>query len=136
MFKGGDLRAEVGIAVVGEKPYAEGVGDASSLNLSRADLTTIKNLRARSKTLVVILLSGRPMIISDALAEADAFVAAWLPGTEGAGVSDVLFGVQPFTGKLPFTWPRDMAQLPFRGGEPAGGEATPLFPFGYGLKLP
>jgi len=65
--------------------------------------------------------------------QADAFVAAWLPGTEGQGVADGLFGDQPFTGKLPFTWPKSMDQLPFNLSSPAAGAKAPLFPFGYGL---
>jgi beta-glucosidase len=131
---GNPLHAEVGIVVVGEQPYAEGLGDASDLALSESDLTIISKLRDRVDTLVIVLISGRPMIIGDALDQADAFVAAWLPGTEGEGVADVLFGDQPFTGKLPYTWPRSMDQLPFDFSNlPTTGDAAPLFPFGYGL---
>jgi beta-glucosidase len=131
---GNPLHAEVGIVVVGEQPYAEGLGDASDLALSESDLTVISKLRDRVDTLVIVLISGRPMIIGDALDQADAFVAAWLPGTEGEGVADVLFGDQPFTGKLPYTWPRSMDQLPFDFSNlPTTGDAAPLFPFGYGL---
>jgi beta-glucosidase len=84
-------------------------------------------MRAQSEDLVVILLSGRPMIITEQLPLADAWIAAWLPGTEGDGVAQVLFGEYPFTGKLAYTWPRSMDQIPHtRGGDP-------LFPFGYGL---
>ena len=126
--------ADVGIAVVGEEPYAEGVGDSATLALSPAELAAIEHLRPRVKTLVVILLSGRPLIINNPLAATDAFVAAWLPGTEGAGVADALFGDSPFTGKLPYTWPRSVAQLPFSQGQPAGGDAEPLFPVGYGMQ--
>ena len=93
----------------------------------------MNKVRPLVKKLVVILVSGRPMIINDALKSADAFVAAWLPGTEGQGVADVLFGDQPFTGKLPFTWPKSMDQLPFNLSSPAAGAKAPLFPFGYGL---
>ena len=130
-----DGMAEVGIAVVGEQPYAEGVGDASSLNLSQTDVQTITNLRAHSKKLVVIILSGRPLVITGQFQTADAWVAAWLPGTEGAGVADVLFGDFPFTGKLPFTWPRSNNQLPINKNNSTDltGCATPLFPYGYGL---
>jgi len=105
--------ADVGIAVVGEQPYAEGVGDRADRALSDVDASVITRLRERSKLLVVILLSGRPMIVTEQLRVADAFVAAWLPGAEGAGVADILFGDFPFTGKLPYTWPRTNAQLPF-----------------------
>ena len=122
--------ADVGIVVVGEQPYAEGIGDKADLALTTADSDLIARVRPLVKKLVVILVSGRPMIINDALKSADAFVAAWLPGTEGEGVADVLFGDQPFTGKLPFTWPKSIDQLPFDFSKPV---KDALFPFGYGL---
>jgi len=126
--------ADIGIVVVGEKPYAEGVGDRADLSLTEADANLVQRVRERSKKLIVILISGRPMIITDQLRLADAFVAAWLPGTEGQGVADVLFGDVPFTGKLPYTWPRSMDQIPFDSANlPAEGCSAPLFPFGYGL---
>ena len=127
--------AEVGIVVVGEIPYAEGVGDQSDLRLTIKDVQLINEMRIRSEKLVVILLSGRPMVITDQYPTADAWVAAWLPGTQGEGVADVLFGDYPFTGKLPFTWPRNNEQLPINInnlGDKTGCEG-PLFPFGYGL---
>ena len=119
--------ADVGIAVVGEQPYAEGVGDNADLALTDSDLAVIEQLRERSERLVIILISGRPLIITEPLELADAFVAAWLPGSEGAGVADLLFGEAPFRGKLPYTWLRDTTQLP------AAGSLDPLFPLGYGL---
>jgi len=126
--------AEVGIVVVGEQPYAEGKGDKANLALSKGDLALIQRVRQQTRTLIVILLSGRPMIIGAALNQSDAFIAAWLPGTEATGLSDVLFGAQPFTGKLSFTWPRDMNQVPLSAIKAgATGCAAPLFPFGYGL---
>lgn len=130
-----DGMADIGIAVVGEQPYAEGVGDASTLDLWQTDIQTIKNLRAHSKKLVVIILSGRPLVITGQYQLADAWVAAWLPGTEGAGVADVLFGDFPFVGKLPYTWPRTDSQLPININNSADltGCAAPLFPYGYGL---
>jgi beta-glucosidase len=129
-----DGTADVGIAVVGERPYAEGKGDRDDLTLSDRDLAVIEKLRANSETLIVVLISGRPMVVTEVVDEADAFVAAWLPGTEGQGVADVLFGDVPFTGKLSFTWPRTNDQLPFNFDElPTDGCDAPLFPFGYGL---
>ena len=126
--------AAVGIVVVGEEPYAEGPGDTNDLSLSGREVKLIEKMRAQSKKLVVVLLSGRPMIITEQLPLADAFVAAWLPGTEGAGITDVLFGDYPFTGKLSYTWPRSMAQLPFDFKNlPTTGCASPLFSRGYGL---
>ncbi|GIK58846.1 MAG: beta-glucosidase [Chloroflexi bacterium] len=126
-FENFDPPADVGIVVLGELPYAEGRGDAADLNLSASDMELIRRMGEQANKVVVILLSGRPLIITDALPLADAWVAAWLPGSEGQGVADNLFGNHPFTGTLPYTWPASMAQLPLK----AGGE--PLFPFGYGL---
>lgn len=127
--------ADVGIAVIGEQPYAEGVGDVSNLSLSQTDIQTIKNLRLHSQKLVVIIISGRPLIITGQFHAVDAWVAAWLPGTEGAGVADVLFGDHPFTGKLSYTWPRTNNQLPINKNNSAGltSCSAPLFPYGYGL---
>ena len=129
-----DEIADVGIVVVGETPYAEGVGDRADLMLSERDVALIELVKERSERIVVILISGRPMIVTEHLDQWDAFVAAWLPGTEGQGVADVLFGDYPFTGKLPYTWPRSMDQPPldFDNMATTGPEA-PLFPFGYGL---
>jgi len=125
-----DEVADVGIVVVGEMPYAEGVGDRADLTLSERDAALIELVKERSERIVVILISGRPMIVTEHLDQWDAFIAAWLPGTEGQGVADVLFGDYPFTRKLSYTWPKSMAQVPF---DPASSEA-PLFPFGYGLE--
>ena len=128
-------KANVGIVVVGEIPYAEGVGDKADLSLSDSDIKTIKIMRQSVDKLIVIILSGRPLVITDQLATADAWVEAWLPGTEGEGVGDVLFGDHPFVGKLPYTWPRSNDQLPINENNSAGkiGCDAPLFPFGYGL---
>ncbi len=132
----GDPRiAEVGIAVVAESPYAEGVGDKADLRLSTSDIKLIHEMRERSEKLVVIILSGRPLVITDQHKIADAWVAAWLPGTQGEGVADVLFGDFPFTGKLSYTWPRNNEQLSINInniGDKSDCEG-PLFPFGYGL---
>lgn len=126
--------ADVGIAVVAERPYAEGVGDSADLALPGADLTAFRNLRERSKKLVLVVLSGRPVNITDLLPQVDAVIAAWLPGTEGAGVADVLFGDHPFTGRLSYTWPRSADQLPFDFAHLlADGPGAPLFPNGFGL---
>jgi beta-glucosidase len=125
--------ADYGIVVVGESPYAEGVGDSSDLSLPVNQIGIIERLRERSKALVVIIISGRPMIITDQLPLADAWVAAWLPGTEALGITDVLFGSLPFSGKLSFTWPSSMDQLPLNVNNIAESGEQPLFPFGYGL---
>jgi beta-glucosidase len=128
-------KAPVGIAIVGEMPYAEGLGDSADLSLNNADLTVINALRPKVDKLIVVILSGRPLVITDQYQSAEAWVAVWLPGSEGAGVADVLFGDYPFTGKLPYTWPRSNDQLPLNINNSANlsGCAAPLFPFGYGL---
>ncbi|HLD17720.1 MAG TPA: glycoside hydrolase family 3 protein [Patescibacteria group bacterium] len=97
--------ADVGIAVVGEAPYAEGWGDSEHPTLSDEDLEAIRRVRAISKKLIVVIVSGRPLDISSSVKNWDAVVAAWLPGSEGGGLADVLFGDHPFTGTLPVAWP-------------------------------
>lgn len=97
---------DVAIVVIGENPYAESDGDnLNGLKLTNQDLYTLENVKASGVPTIVILLSGRPMLIDEQIADADGFIAAWLPGTEGAGVADVLFGTQDFSGKLPISWP-------------------------------
>ena len=125
-------KVPVGIVIVGETPYAEGLGDNSNLHLSQEDRDVINRVRANCEKLVIILLSGRPIIITEEIAKADAFIAAFQPGTEGQGVADILFGDAPFTGRLPVSWPRSMAQVPLTAlkQDPQG----PLFPLGYGLS--
>jgi len=127
--------ADVGIVVVGEMPYAEGLGDKADLRLADSDIKMITNMRPLVDKLIVVIISGRPMIITDQFSMADAWVMAWLPGTEGQGVSDMLFGDHPFTGRLPYTWPRFNEQLPINENNTAGkiGCDAPMFPFGYGL---
>ena len=125
--------AAMGVAVIGELPYAEGQGDRSDLALAKEDVATLANLKKAGIPVVVVLISGRPMIIGNVLPQADAFVAAWLPGTEGEGVADVLFGDYKPTGKLSFSWPRSMDQLPLNMNLPAA-KYDPLFKYGYGLS--
>jgi beta-glucosidase len=122
--------ADVVVVVVGETPYAEFEGDRDDLSLSAADRSALARAREAGVPVVTLVISGRPLILGDALAASDALVAAWLPGTEGEGVTDVLFGDTKPTGKLPMTWPRTMAQIPINVGD-AGYD--PLFPYGHGL---
>jgi len=126
----GAAGADVGIIVVGETPYAEGAGDNNLLTLSQEDQNAISLVKATNIPVVVVLISGRPLIINSALTQADAFVAAWLPGTEGRGLSDVLFGDYNFSGKLPHSWPRTIQQVPINEGD---SNYDPLFPYGFGL---
>jgi beta-glucosidase len=127
--------ADVGVVVVGETPYAEGMGDVGNnghtLNLSPADSTAIDRVCTAIPKCVVLVVSGRPLIVTGKLSETDALVASWLPGSEGEGVADVLFGVRPFTGKLPVSWPRTATQEPINVGDK---NYHPLFPYGFGLS--
>jgi beta-glucosidase len=134
--EGNLLVANVGIVVLAEKPYAEGVGDRADISLNEAETSLLVEMGKQSETMVVILLSGRPRVITKQLPLADAWVAAWLPGTEGGGIADVVFGDYPFTGKLPYSWPRSNEQLPININNSADktGCTAPLFPFGYGLE--
>ncbi|KAH9728507.1 glycosyl hydrolase family protein [Citrus sinensis] len=117
------------IVVVGEHPYAETNGDSMNLNIADPGPNTITNVCGAVEC-VVVVISGRPVVIQPYLSYIDALVAAWLPGTEGQGVADVLFGDYDFTGKLPRTWFKTVDQLPMNVGDP---HYDPLFPFGFGL---
>lgn len=118
-----------GIVVVGEPPYAETNGDNLNLTIPLQGQYTLYNVCANIKC-VVVLISGRPLVIMPHLEQVDALVAAWLPGTEGKGVADVLFGDYGFSGKLPRTWFKTAEQLPMNVGDL---NYDPLYPFGYGL---
>lgn len=123
-------KPDVAIVVFGEEPYAEFVGDRKDLAFRDEEgLNLLKAYRARGVPTVAVFLSGRPMWMNRELNAADAFVAAWLPGSEGAGVADVLFGQRPATGRLSFSWPAAC------DGAPVNGPQGALFPLGYGLDL-
>lgn len=126
--------AQVGVVVVGETPYAEGQGDvgnnAKSLSLSAADRAAIDTV-CGALPCAVLVVSGRPQLVTDKLGAIDALVASWLPGTEGAGVADVLFGSRPFTGRLPVTWPATADQVPVNVGDDT---YAPMYPYGWGLR--
>ncbi|MCW1891689.1 MAG: glycoside hydrolase family 3 C-terminal domain-containing protein [Candidatus Uhrbacteria bacterium] len=126
-------RANVGIAIVGEKPYAEGWGDDANPSLAKEDLETIDRLRASCDRVIVVLVSGRPLMIADKINDWDALVEAWLPGSEGEGVADVLFGKQPFVGKLPLPWPASVKQLPISVDGKTKDGTKVLFPRGFGI---
>jgi beta-glucosidase len=125
--------ATMGIVVIGEKPYAEGVGDRSNLSIDQEDLTAITNMKKAGIPVAVIVIAGRPMILGDVLPQADALIASFLPGTEGQGVADVLFGDYKPTGKLSLSWPKSMDQLPLNINIPKENY-SPQFPLGYGLS--
>ncbi len=126
----GAAGSDVAVAVIGERPYAEGAGDRSDLSLDSEDRSVIANLTNEGVPIVCVLVSGRPMIITQELQDCEAFIAAWLPGSEGTGVADVLFGDYAPTGKLSHSWPRDMNQIPINLGD---ADYNPLFPYGFGL---
>jgi beta-glucosidase len=138
--------ADVGVVVVGESSYAEGYGDVGgpecgwcspaqqeekSLELQPADKAAIDKVCSAIATCVVVVVSGRTQIVTGQLGEIDALVAAWLPGSEGGGVADVLFGRRPFTGRLSVSWPASADQVPINVGD---ANYQPLFPFGWGLR--
>ncbi len=131
------------IAVVGEVPYAEGEGDIAPNDTLRhsgrypAELALLDAVRGRGRPVLTVLLSGRPLFVNDLLNRSDAFVAAWLPGSEGSGVAEMLLRradgtvAHEFQGRLPFAWPRSACQAPLFTGAPGG---KPLFAAGYGLR--
>ena len=119
------------IVVVGEQPYAEMNGDNMNLTLPDPYPGLIQDTCSHVPC-VVVLISGRPLVMEKLVRFMDAFVAAWLPGTEGAGVADVLFGKHEFQGKLSRTWFKRVDQLPMNIGDE---DYDPLYPFGYGLKM-
>jgi beta-glucosidase len=126
-----DSSYQVAVAVIGELPYAEGKGDRpDSMSLDQTDLDTLARLKAAGVPTVVVLVSGRPLDIAAQLPSWDALLEAWLPGTEGQGVADVLFGDYNPTGKLPVTWMQSASQQPINAGD---GKPA-LFPLGYGLR--
>ncbi len=149
---------DAAIVVIGETPYAEGLVDiradgsvaigsgmerpglelkpyAASMELANShpeDLATIKRITAKGIPVIAVLISGRPLVINPELEASDAFVAAWLPGSEGQGVADVLFGDHGFTGRLSFSWPKDATQTLNKGD----GQTGALFPYGFGFTYP
>ncbi|RDX70467.1 hypothetical protein CR513_50284, partial [Mucuna pruriens] len=118
------------IVVVGEKPYAETNGDSMNLTISEPGSDIVNNV-CRGVKCVVVIISGRPVVIQPYVDIIEALVAAWLPGSEGHGVTDVLFGDYGFSGKLPMTWFKTVDRLPMNIGDT---RYDPLFFFGFGLK--
>jgi beta-glucosidase len=126
-------KPDVAVVVFGEDPYAEFQGDIPDLMFrDKADnLALLRRYKAAGIKTVAVFLSGRPLWVNQHINAADAFVAAWLPGSEGGGVGDVLFGKADFTGKLPFSWPRRATQFVLNVGDKT---YDPLFAYGYGLS--
>jgi beta-glucosidase len=126
----GDFEAEhgdVGIVVLSEQPYCEGEGDRYDLTLLPEEVELVRRVRRQCDLLILVIYSGRPLIIGDVLDSCDAIVASWLPGTEADGIADVLFGKLPFTGRLPYEWPETMEQVSSPNGH------APLFALSFGL---
>ncbi|HEU4852880.1 MAG TPA: glycoside hydrolase family 3 N-terminal domain-containing protein [Telluria sp.] len=129
---------DVVVAVIGETPYAEGAGDIGPSGTLRhsgrypEDLAALQQVAGKGKPVVTVLVAGRPVYANDLMNLSDSFVMAWLPGTEGKGVSDVLFksGGHGFTGKLSFSWPKSVCQAVLNRGDK---DYAPLFATGYGL---
>ncbi len=121
-------RARVTYSADGTAPTAP--REAKSLELQPQDRQTVQRVCAQVPTCVVLVVSGRPQIVTGLLGDVDALVASWLPGTEGAGVADVLFGKQAFTGRLPVSWPRSTDQEPIDVGD---ADYDPLYRYGFGL---
>jgi len=126
----GAAGARVGVVVIGENPYAESKGDRADLRLSTEDAAVVSTMKSAGVPVVLVVLSGRPLILGEVADQADAIIAAWLPGTEGGGVTDVMFGSAVPKGRLTFAWPRSMSQIPLAGD---GGSGPFLFPHGFGL---
>jgi len=130
---------DVAIVVIGELPHAEGYGDydekpcefCQPLTISAKQQAILEQVQATGVPMLVISVSGRPLLLGKNLDNWQAFLAAWLPGTEGGGVADVLFAKVKPQGKLPVTWPRDMSQIQLKVGDE---NYTPLFPYGFGLS--
>jgi beta-glucosidase len=123
---------DAAIVVIGEDPYTEMEGDTDYLYLSDEDKQTIANVQALGIPYTVVLITGRPLIVTQEIEESNAFLVAWLPGTEGNGVSDVLFGDVAPSGKLSFSWPKSMDNVPVNFDDK---EYNPLFKLGYGLTF-
>ncbi len=125
-------RSAVCVVAVGELPYAEGMGDSAALSLSAGDIGTIELARKSFDRVVLLVLSGRPIVLGPEALACDAIVASWLPGTEGGGVADILFGKVRPTGRLSFDWLRSVDQLP--QDRFMSGAEKPLWPVGFGLS--
>jgi beta-glucosidase len=130
---GSDLKeADAVVVVLGESPYAETAGDRSDLQLPATDVALVEKAKSAGVPVITVLLSGRPLILGRALDASDAFLAAWLPGTEGQGVADVLFGDYKPTGKLPRQWPRNNGGLATMAQSSSAGAL--LFPQGFSME--
>ncbi|MEO0292846.1 MAG: glycoside hydrolase family 3 N-terminal domain-containing protein [candidate division WOR-3 bacterium] len=125
-----DSSMDVSIVVIGEKPYAEFFGDRNDLSLPSSSINLIRNIKNAGIPVIGILISGRPLIIEPIIPFTDVLIAAWLPGTEGRGITDILFGDYNPIGLLSHSWPRTMSDIPINFGDSL---YEPLFAYGYGI---
>lgn len=139
--EGHDQNVDVAVIVVGETPYAEFFGDVGgefskcTLTLTETHQKYIDNYTSKGIKTVVILISGRPLVVSKQIEQSNAFVAAWLPGSEGDGIAEVLFGEYDFKGKLPHSWPTSEDDYKGKYGPNFWDDSIkPLFPFGFGFN--
>ena len=123
--------ATAAVVVIGEDPYAEMQGDKETLDLDPDDIAALQRINSAGVPMVVVMLSGRPLIIDDYIKNWSGFIAAWLPGTEAAGITDIIFGDYSPTGKLSYSWPKKTSQLPFNSRTE---NYDPLLPLGFGLS--
>jgi beta-glucosidase len=126
-----DTIADYSVVVIGETPYAEYFGDRTDLSISKTDADLVKKMKSYGAPVVVILVSGRPLILEKILHFSDVIIAAWLPGTQGEGVADVLFGDYQPKGLLSHTWPKSMSQIPINFGD---ANYFPLYAYGFGIN--
>jgi beta-glucosidase len=127
-----DGPVDVAVVVIGEKsPYAEGAGDRTSLNIDVEDISLLKKIKEKGIPVIALLVSGRPLIISELLTYSDAIIAVWYPGSEGEGIAEVLFGDFEPSGQLTHTWPKEMDQIPINIGD---YYYDPLFEYKHGLQ--
>jgi beta-glucosidase len=125
-----DTSADIAVVTIGETPYAEMYGDRYDLSLPVSQINLIRNIKNAGLPVIVILISGRPLIIESIIPYSDAIIAAWLPGTEGNGITDVLFGDYNPSGLLSHSWPAEMENIPINFGDAI---YEPLFEYGYGI---
>ncbi len=107
----GDARAPIGVVSIHELPYVEGGGDRSDLSIPTDQIDVVRRMRDQVDRLIVVIISGRPLLIEPIVELADSVVACWLPGTEADGIAEVLLGHAPFTGRLPVPWPTSESQI-------------------------
>jgi beta-glucosidase len=131
---GDPAAADAVLLAIGEEPYAEWLGDRADLALSAADSALIAHYASYDVPILVVLFSGRPMIITNELEGVSAFIAAFLPGTAGEGIADILFGDASPSAQLSMSWPKSNAQIPINAGDPDYASDPPLFPLGFGLR--